>query len=178
MKLKEKKSGRTLPKEDFRIAKDGTVIRKDKRLSKAYERKYSHKVLETYRVDKQGKVRTAKGHFTTTKLGEKYKELKGIALERKDKKSLLVKESRPSRKIKGRFMSKNYAHMFECTCYIEEGITTHEDDKTGRTLTHYYTISADEQITLGQAEKRHDRHYPTHTLLNIRHASTKVLSFD
>ena len=178
VKLEKTKHSRTKPKQDFKIGKDGRVIKDKKRISKTYEKKYSHKILQTYILDRQQKVRNKKGHWVNKKQSEKYKELRKIAKERKKRQTDIKTVSVSKRKTKGRFMKGNYAHTFECTCYIEEGITTHEDDKTGHVVTHYYTISSSEHLTLGQAENRHNRHYPTHELININHSSTKVLSFD
>jgi len=178
MKLPESKRSRIKIKEKYKIRKDGKVSRDGKTLSKAYERRYSHKIVQTYMLDRQDRVRNKKGQWISNKQADKYKELMTRSKERTDRKTKQKKLSVSRRQTKGRFMQANYAHTFECTCYIEEGITTHEEDKVGRTITHYYTISTSEQISLGTAEIKHNQHYPAHTLININHSSTKVLSFD
>jgi len=176
--LKLTTSKRTRPKEDFEITKKGRVKRDKKIISPAYERKYSHKIVQSYSVDKVGRLHGKKGRFQSSQVQQKYDELIERSKRRTEKRLGSKQVTISKKQSKGRFMSANYAFTYECTCFIEEGITTHEDDKFGRTLTHYYTISSSEHITLNEASKRHDSHYPTHTLINIEHSSTKVLSFD
>lgn len=176
MKLNESK--RTRPKEEFEITKKGKIKREKKIISLAYERKYSHKIVQAYTLDKRGRLHGKSGKFQSKEIKEKYDELiersKQRTQKRLDRKEVTISK----KQTKGRFMSATYAHTYECSCFIEEGITTHSDDKYGRTLTHYYTISSHDYITLNEASNRHDSHYPTHTLINIEHSSSKVLSFD
>jgi len=176
--LKLKSSRRLRPKQDYEITKEGRVKRDTKQISPAYERKYSHKIVQSYSVDKRGRLHGKKGRFQSKVVQEKYDELIERTKKRTDKKLAQKQVTVSKKQTKGRFMSANYALTYECTCYIEEGISTHEDDKYGHTITHYYTISSSEHITLSSAKTRHDNHYPTHNLLHIEHSSTKVLSFD
>ncbi len=172
-----KKSKRIRPKSDFEITKTGKVKKDKKVMSTAYEKKYSHKVVQNYSVDKKDRLHDKRGRFVSNKVKEKYDSLIEHSRKRTGKK-LESKEPTTSRQvIKGRFMKSNYALTYECTCYIEEGITTHEDDKYGHVITHYYTISSPSLLTNSQARNRHDNHYPTHDIINIEHSSTKVLSF-
>lgn len=176
--VKLKSSKRTKPKEDFEITKKGRV-KKDRRLiTPAYERKYSHKIVQNYTVDKNERLHNKRGRFVSSQVKSKYDSL--IERSRKrTKKKLDKKEVTTTRKeIPSKFLSSSYAFTYECTCYIQEGITTHEDDKYGRTLTHYYTISSNHYLTSEQAKSKHDRHYPTHDLIHIEHTSTKVIGFD
>lgn len=172
-----KKSKRIKPKEKYEISKTGRVKRDTKIISPAYERKYSHKIVQSYSIGKGGRLHGKRGRFQSNIVKEKYDKLIKTSRKRTSKRTESTKVTTTKKVTKGRFMKGTYAFTYECTCYIEEGISTHEDDKYGHTVTHYYTISSNEELTLNQAKQEHDRHYPTHSLLDIRHSSTKVIGF-
>lgn len=163
------------PKEHFQITKTGKVTRKGKTISKAYEKKYSHKIVQNYSVDSRGILHDSKGRFVKKEVKQKYDTLIETSKKRTEKKLSDKQPSTTSKVYSGKFMKSNYALTFECTCYIEEGVSTHEEDKVGHVVTHYYTISSSRLIKNSEAKRKHDNHYPTHSLINIEHSSTKVL---
>lgn len=169
---------RTKLREELEISKQGEVKRKGKKISKAYEKKYSEDILQLYSKDDRGRYHNKKGRFVSNKAGEKYEYLVEVTKTKRDKK-LKAKEVTYSERIeKGRFMSKSLAITYECTCYIHQQYTTNPDERKGRVIQHYYTISSNNYITNQTAKRKHDKHFPDHELLNIEHTSTKVLSFE
>lgn len=176
--VKLNKSKRIKPKEDYRITKTGKVTKQNKTISTAYEKKYAHRIVENYTLDKKGRLHNNKGRFQSAKTKEKYDKLVELAKSKTDKRKESDKVTTTRRTDKGHFMKSNYALTYECTCYIEESSTTNDEDKTGQIKTHYYTISSKNLLTYDAAISRHNRHYPNHSLINIDHISTKILSFD
>lgn len=175
--VKLNKSKRRIARENYNITKGGNVTKDNRIISPAYEKKYAHKVLENYTVDKNGRLHDSKGYWANRKTKEKYDKLTEIAREKTTKKKDSEKVTTTRTTQKGHFMKSNYALTYECTCYIEQKSTTNDDEKTGQVASHYYTISTPRLLTYNEAITRHNHHFPFHDLLNIEHRSTKVLSF-